>query len=112
MATLTPNIKFNYLYRDAGNYKVAGFVIFKNPEKLQFDFIENEIPKHLIDSEFFDPYRIKIPRLKHLDFPYDPELDHSWNEFSSIEMTEEPANDERSIQTFLTELEKAHSFAK
>ncbi len=83
------NIKFNYMYRDSGNYKNYGFIIFKNPEKLSLIFIEQEIRKRLIDAEFFEPSKVKIPQLVNNDFPYDSDLDHSWNEFVSIEETDE-----------------------
>jgi len=35
-----PNIKFNYLYRDAGNYKHYGSVIFASPNDLSLLEIE------------------------------------------------------------------------
>ena len=97
-------IKFNYFYRDAGNYKVHGNVVFDNPDNIDINILEGEIRKHLIDSEFFEPEELKIPRLKHNDFPYDPDLDHSWNEFDSIEETTEELTDKRSINEFLLSL--------
>ncbi|MDP1800854.1 MAG: hypothetical protein Q8L81_05850 [Bacteroidota bacterium] len=95
------NIKFNYLYRDAGNYKTYGFIIFKNPEKLSLPFIEKEIRKRLIDSEFFEPSKFKIPHLVNKDFVYNNDLDHSWNEFESIEETDENPSS-RSINELIT----------
>jgi hypothetical protein len=97
------NIKFNYLYRDAGNYKVYGEVVFANPNNISLDFLESELRKNLIDSEFFDPLRLKIPALKHLNHSYDHDLDHSWNEFVDFEPTQEVITDSRPIETFLKE---------
>lgn len=105
------NIKFNYLYRDAGNYKTHDFIIFTNPEKLKLDFIESELRKRLIDSEFFDPTKLRISKIRHLGSAYDEQLDHSWNEFSSIEMTNEAATDKRSIEEFMLTL-KANSISE
>jgi hypothetical protein len=34
MTTKKRNIKFLYLYRDAGNYKQRGHIIFSNPQGL------------------------------------------------------------------------------
>lgn len=47
------NIKFNYLYRDAGNYKTFGFVIFANPNSILIEEAEKKFRNSLIDSEFF-----------------------------------------------------------
>ncbi len=95
------NIKFNYLYRDAANNKTHGFIVFSNPGNLTVDFIDKEIKNSLIDSEFFDPSEINVPRLIHKDYSYDPELDHAWNQFESIEETEGNADDGRNIEDFL-----------
>lgn len=93
------NIKFNYLYRDGGNYKVWGSEVFSNPDSLSIENIEEKIRKSLIDGEFFDPKYWKVKRLKHEDWV--PELDHTWNEFDSIEMTEEEVTIGYSITEFL-----------
>jgi hypothetical protein len=91
-----PNIKFNYQYRDAANYKQAGFVIFSNPENLSTTFLEEQLRKKLIDQEFFYPSNFNAPHLTLNGIDYDPNLDHEWNEFISLEETEEEANDKRS----------------
>jgi hypothetical protein len=94
------NVKFEYLYRDAGNYKVYGHVIFSNQEKLT----KLEIKERLKSFEFFNPKDLKIPRLRHADLPYDTDLDHSWNEYSTVEETNDSPTDKRSISEFLNEL--------
>lgn len=96
------NIKLNFLYRDAGNYKLFGSVVFKNPKNISLDIIQSTIKQNLIDGEFFEPRKWKIPILT---FPeYDDELDHDWNEIESIELTTEEATDERTISEFLSDL--------
>ena len=95
------NIKFNYLYRDAGNYKTYGCVVFQNLKSLKIDQIEGILKSKLIDDLFFDPRNLGVPALSHSEFSYDPELDHSWNEFESLEETHEDATDNRSIDELI-----------
>ncbi|MBL7871256.1 MAG: hypothetical protein JNM78_06580 [Cyclobacteriaceae bacterium] len=94
------NIKFNYLYRDGGNYKVWGSEVFSNPDMIQLNYAEEKIRKSLIDGEFFDPTYWKVKRLKYEDWV--SELDHSWNEFDSIENTLANPTTNYSITEFLT----------
>jgi hypothetical protein len=92
------NIKFNYLYRDAGNYKQFGCVIFANPNNLTVDLIKSEIYSKLIDGEFFIASELNIPSLF---FENTNDLDHIWHEFHSIENTSEISNDNRSIEELI-----------
>lgn len=96
---LKNNIKFNYLYRDAGNYKKYGFVVFKNPKKLSIDEASKKICENLITQLYFEPKSVTIPAL--FFEKYDPELDHSWNEFESTEATKMSATDNRTITQFI-----------
>jgi hypothetical protein len=98
------NIKFNYLYRDAGNYKIYGYEIFSNPQSAQLAEIERKIRSLLIDGEFFDPQHWKVKRLKHDDWI--PELDHTWNEYESVEYTDEVPTMTLVINQFLELISK------
>ncbi len=104
MSDLKNNIKFSYLYRDAGNYKVWGYEVFSNPDFLSLNIIEQAIRTSLIDGEFFDPDDWKVKRLKHDDWI--PELDHTWNEFDSIEFTDENPTINISINEFIKKISK------
>ena len=95
------NIRFNYLYRDAGNYKTYGSVVFLNPNKLAVGEIEPALRSKLIDEVFFDPKTLGVPALRHSEFTYSSEMDHSWNEFESLEETDEDAVDNRRIDELL-----------
>lgn len=98
-----PNIQFNYLYRDAGNYKSYGSLIFANKEKLSLEFIQEQVTNHLIDGDYFLPQKWQVPFIyKH---PYDPELDHDWYEVESVEYTEEAITEEKDIKDFLALLQ-------
>ncbi len=104
MKNLNNNIKFNYLYRDGGNYKVWGYEVFSNPESLELCVVEEKIRESLIDGEFFDPEYWKVKRLKHDDWI--PELDHTWNEYYSIEFTDESPTISFSITELLNVIAK------
>jgi hypothetical protein len=99
------NIKFNYLYRDAGNHKVWGSEVFLNSGSLSLNVIDESIKHSLIDGQFFNP---KYWKVKRLDFgDWDAEIDHAWNEFESIEIT----NDEPTIGYSVTEFLEIISMA-
>ena len=98
------NLLFVYLYRDAGNNKFWGEVIFSNKAKMSLDCVEAEIHKNLIDEIFFVAEKTAIPTL----YPHDCDraLDHGWHEFSHVEETTRKldAPPEQEIQEFLNRL--------
>ena len=103
MGNLRPtNIQFNYLYRDAGNYKVYGYIVLSNPTNRSLDELDLEIKKHLISEQYFDPDKVGIPRLQHKR--WNSELDHTWNEYSCIEYTSETAGISLTIDFLLEKL--------
>ena len=93
------NIQFNYLYRDAANFKVFGHEIFSNPERLELKLIDEEIRKSIIDGLFFDPDFCGIKRLKHDDWI--SKLDHTWNEYEFVESTIDNPTVNFSVKEFL-----------
>ena len=82
-----PNIKFSYLYRDAGNYKNYGHVIFANPNNLSLEQVMDLIKPKLIDGTWFYAKELGLPDL-HFD-RWDEELDHGFHEFEGVEFTDE-----------------------
>ena len=96
------NIRFNYFFRDAGDNKAHGSVVFSNPEKLNIEVIELNLRESLIDGEFFDPADLGVPRLTLTDAPFIPGVDQPWNEYSRVELTAEEPTDKRSIVEFLS----------
>ena len=99
MKNFKSSIEFEYLYRDAGNYKLFEQIIFSNPECLDLTTIEQRIRGKLIDSEFFHPsnWGIKKPR-----FPsYNDELDHDLCEFFQVKYSNERATSDKTISAFL-----------
>jgi hypothetical protein len=111
MSTLSNNIRLSYLYRDAGNYKLFGQVVFGNPENIALEEIRNRINDCLIDGEFFEAKKWGLPELKFEN--YLPELDHNWCEFENVEVSFLDITDNRAIVEFICEIEgfnlKLHS---
>lgn len=85
------NIKFEYLYRDAANYKNWGEVIFSNTRNIPIDQINKRISTHLIDHQYFVPSDFNMPDL-HFG-KHDPSNDHSWHEFHACTDTEKEITD-------------------
>lgn len=92
------NIKFSYLYRDAGNYKNYGQVIFDNPHSLSINEFEELIRTKLIDGQWFYTKDWKLPDLHFKK--WDDELDHSFHEFENLSPTEESVNAPLSFDHF------------
>ena len=74
-------IRFNYLYRDSGNWKKFGNKMFSNPEQLTSEEIILKLHRNRIDQTYFYPDQVGIKKFKfhrNLD-------DDSWYEFESVE---------------------------
>ena len=108
--TISPNIRFAYMYRDASNYKLHGEVILSNEKQLAVEEIEKQIRSLLNEGEYF------IARQVHLEerfFDVVNDDDHPWHEVVVVEATSDPTFDpipehKRDIADFLADLEKAH----
>ena len=100
------NIKFNYLYRDASNYKTFNSIIFPNPQNIPLQELEEKITQNLIDHQYFMASKINIPEIFLSDEYGLSEDDHAWHEFEDIEMTDEIPNDKfkRNIHEFVENL--------
>lgn len=102
MSDLSNNIQLSYLYRDAGNYKKFGHVIFRNPENISIEEINRRIRAELTEGEFFDSEKWGLPALQFEN--YIPELDHQWHEIEKIENISAEYSDSRSMAEFLREI--------
>ncbi len=88
-------VRFNYLYRDSGNYKKFGSKLFSNPDQLSLEEIERNIRQNLIDHEYFYPDKVGIKRFKfhrYLD-------DYSWYEFESVETLDKSDSRRKKTET-------------
>ena len=104
-------IQFNYLYRDAGNFKQFGSVVFSNDKCIPREELENQFWTTLIDGQYFEAAKVGLPSL--WVCAYDPELDHGWHEFEGLGDLDNHSDnvDSRDITTFLDALRKKVSYA-
>lgn len=93
-----PNIKFSYLYRDAGNYKIYGEVIFSNPECLSIEELQQLIISKLIDKQWFYAKDWNLPNLHF--YKLDEDMDHGFHEFEGLSYTEQEFNASFSLSHF------------
>jgi len=93
------NIRFNYLYRDAGNYKQYSWVVFSNPHNRALLEVEQTIRSALIDREFFNVTQWQLADLREQEL--DEELDHDWHEFESVEEMGDDGGTYPTIEEFL-----------
>ena len=101
------NISFQYLYRDAGNFKSWGEVVFSNRNNHDVHQLEQQARNVLIDSEFFVASKANIPCLQFQK--YIESLDHDWHEFHSFQLSTDKPNDlcSRDIVVFIESLRDA-----
>jgi hypothetical protein len=103
------SIKFNYLYRDGGNFKSWGEVIFSNPEQLTLDEIATKLSDAFLPDKLFIASQISIPEKFMFANGKFTEYDHCFHEFDCVGICQEnPTDDlERSIVNFLKDVELA-----
>jgi hypothetical protein len=101
------NIRFEYLYRDAGNFKNWGEVVFSNPNEVPADAAALMAEKVLIDHAYFVAGRAGVPDLHFSEC--NEELDHSWHEAHAFLSTDEQPTDAwtRNIEEFIESLRSA-----
>ena len=104
---MATTMKFNYLYRDAGNYKKWGEVTFNNSEKMTVEEVSLRLTKAFDSGNLFIAEQIDIPEVflfPEWDLSHD---DHCFHEFFSVEISGESPTDKegRSIKTFVEEVE-------
>ena len=92
------NIKLSYLYRDAGNHKNFGEVVFENPQSWNLETFETIIRSHLIEEQWFVAKDWELPELYFED--WDSDLDHGWHEFDKVEYTISKSNTAYSLNDF------------
>ena len=109
------HVSFNYLYRDASNYKKWGSVVFDNPKRRTVEELTATVQRVLgprspyPDVLQFRPETVKLPAL----FLYEagsPTVDDvDFHEFFSIETSTAKPDDPsgRSIDEFLRMLERS-----
>ena len=101
---MSQNIKFNYLYRDAGNYKSWGEIIFANSDNMLINEIEKRLKKAFDQEIYFIADQINVGSLFYEEIMDD---DHCYHEYYSIEFSEKETSDplNRTIKIFIEQIE-------
>jgi hypothetical protein len=101
------NVKMIYLYRDASNYKAWAEIIFRNPDNLNLNEIEERLTSRFDSHEFFVAAQVSIPEVFLFLHERFTEDDHFFHEFHVVEFTTDQCTDpcDRSIKTFVEQVE-------
>lgn len=101
------SIRLVYLYRDSGNWKNWGRVVFANPRGVSPGRLTKKANTFLFAQYHFNAERAGVPDLHFPDHDYD--LDHEWHEVYAFEATDELPNDPegRDIDMFMKSLKSA-----
>ena len=100
------NTLFMYRYRDASNYKRDGNVIFSG------EYVPNNHLSRLYAAfsqhAMFIAHQIGVPELFFWHVGYDIENDdHCWHEFDCLNTTDHEPTDQRTIEEFVRDAERA-----
>jgi hypothetical protein len=87
------NVDFEYRYRDFGNNKRYGAVVFGNRTNVSIDEIRLRSQVLVGDDMAFSASWLGIPEMFFPDSPYDPALDWDMHEFCDASATDSPIND-------------------
>jgi hypothetical protein len=105
------NIRLEYLYRDASNYKRWAEVVFENPQALSAAEVMETLGdatkrwRLFADVLHFRPERVGLPTcyLTEIGYP-ESEDDMDLHEVHRVVATEQPCTDRRTIERFLADL--------
>jgi hypothetical protein len=102
------NIRFNYMYRDAGNYKKFGSVVFSNPELVTLQSLAAPLAKAFSEEGLFVAHQIRVPEVFFYTRGNATSDDHFFHEFDGVEESLEAPNDQllRSVGEFLVEVQR------
>ena len=104
---MNPYVKFNYLYRDAGNYKSWGELIFSNPDNLNLKEIDGRLKLAFDQEILFVAHQVDVPEVFFYAKQNLNDDDHCFHEYDSVEIVENfnSRGDDRSIKQFLEQIE-------
>ena len=92
------NTRFEYMYRDGGNYKQFNEVVIKG------EFSLEQLRPHLYNGDFFVPSEVGLEDLQ--EYPYQ-DYDHVWHELDSAEPTEDEPTVEISAEEIVSRFSAA-----
>jgi hypothetical protein len=88
------NVKFVYLYRDAGNYKEWAHVVFSNPDRLPLASIDESFRQAFLPDGLFVARQIQIPEIFPFVLGEATSDDHCFHEFGGVEPAGAAPNDQ------------------
>lgn len=102
------NLKFSYLYRDAGNYKKWADVVFSNPDGLAPEAVTKALKDAFLQDGLFIAHQIRIPETFLFNQQGATSDDHCFHELDSVEASVDVPNDphSRSIAQFVAEVNR------
>lgn len=103
------NVRCVYLYRDGANCKSWGEVVFRNPEELDLEEIEERLLAAFLQDRLFISSQIMLPEKFLFLNDKVTKYDHCFHEFDHVENCFEESTDalNRSIANFLLDVEEA-----
>jgi hypothetical protein len=99
------NVELTYLYRDGGNYKKWGRVVFEDPDRLNIDSVERDLRHAFGVDGLFIAGQIRVPEVFFCARDEFSSDDHCYHELDGVRWTENKADDahHRSIGEFIAE---------
>ncbi len=85
------NIRFEYLYRDSGNYKNWGDVVFSNKNNISVELLSSLFRELFESGIYFNAAAINVQDLHFSE--YNPTTDHSFHEFHKLTNTSDIITD-------------------
>jgi hypothetical protein len=100
------NVEFSYLYRDGGNYRRFGRVVFSNSEQIKSVAIQQALTEAFLEEGLFIADQIRVPQVflfANGQLSFD---DHCYHEFDAVRATDEQPSDlhKRTISEFVAEV--------
>jgi hypothetical protein len=100
------NVEFSYLYRDGGNYKKFGRVVFSNPEQITWELIVKALTEAFLEQGLFIADQVRLPEVflfANAELSFD---DHCYHEFDAVRPSEKESTDPymRTISEFVSEV--------
>jgi hypothetical protein len=107
-------VMFNYLYRDGGNFKAWGTVVFSNDETVSLSDVEARLRRAFNPDGLFIASQILVPEVFLYLHDRITRWDHCFHEFHSVDLCSADPDDLwlRSIRAFLekVEIESSHGW--
>jgi hypothetical protein len=100
------NVEFIYLYRDGGNYKKWGGVVFSNPDRVSASSAEKHLRDAFLEEGLFIAAQIRVPEVFLYSHGQLSSDDHCYHELEEARLTSKNADDihRRSASEFLVEV--------